>query len=66
MKKEPSIERIHDTAAYDALEYFCDDDMGGDSSFMMCDKYDRQQVVNLIYNIIRKELRESVSKRKED
>ena len=52
-----SIERIYKTRAYDALEAFCDDDLGGDSSFMMCDKYDRQTVVNLIANIVRREER---------
>jgi len=54
--KRPSIERIHKTEAYDVLEAFCDDDKGGESDFMLCDKYDRQQVVNLLYPIIRKEI----------
>lgn len=53
-----STERIYKTEAYDRLEAFCDDDQGGDSCFMMSDKYDRQQVVNLIIPIIRKEERE--------
>lgn len=57
MKKPPiSIDRIYDTEAYDILEAFCDDDLGGESDFMMCDKYDRQQVINLIFPIIKKEL----------
>lgn len=53
-----SIDRIYKTAAYDALNAFCDDDQGGDSSFMLCDKYDKQQVVNLLVPIIRREERE--------
>ena len=53
-----SDERIYNTKAYDVLEAFCDDDKGGDSSFFMADKYDRQQVVNLLIPIIRKEVRE--------
>ena len=60
--KEPSIERIYKTKAYDKLEAFCDDDKGGDSCFMMADKFDRQQVVNLLIPIIRKEERERLSK----
>ena len=49
--------RIYKTKAYDKLEEFCDDDKGGDSSFMMCDKFDRQEVVNLLIPIIRRETR---------
>lgn len=52
------IERIYKTKAYDLLEAFCDDDQGGESDFMMCDKYDRQQVVNLLIPLIRRETRE--------
>lgn len=52
-----SIERIYNTKAYDKLEAFCDDEQGGDSDFLMCDKFDRQQVVNLLIPLIRKELR---------
>lgn len=53
--RNPPIERIYKTKAYDLLEAFCDDDQGGESDFMMCDKYDRQQVVNLLIPVIRKE-----------
>ena len=52
-----SIERIYKTKAYDKLEAFCDDEQGGNSDFMMCDKFDRQAVVNLLIPIIRKEER---------
>ena len=55
--KEPSTERIYKTKAYDRLEAFCDDEQGGQSDFMMCDKFDRQQVVNLLVPIIRNEMR---------
>ena len=55
--KQPSIDRIYKTEAYDKLEAFCDDDKGGDSGFMLVDKFDRQQVVNLLVPIIRKEMR---------
>lgn len=51
------IDRIYKTEAYDELEAFCDDEQGGSSDFMLCDKYDRQQVVNLLIPIIRKEYR---------
>jgi len=57
-----SIERIYKTKAYDKLEAFCDDEQDGDSSFMMCDKFDRQQVVNLLIPMIRKEERERLKK----
>lgn len=53
-----SIERIHKTKAYDVLEAFCDDDQGGNSDFMMIDIYDRNQVVNLLYKIIKKEIKD--------
>lgn len=54
----PPIERIYKTKAYDKLEAMCNDDEGGDSCFMMCDKFDRQAVVNLLIPIIRKEERD--------
>ena len=57
-----SIERIYKTKAYDKLEAFCDDDQEGNSDFMMCDKFDRQQVVNLLIPTIRKEERERLLK----
>ena len=53
-----SIERIYKTKAYDKLEAFCDDEQGGDSdNCMMADKWDRQQVVNLLVPISRNEER---------
>ena len=55
--KQPAIDRIYLTTAYDVLEAFCDDDKGGNSDFMLCDKFDRQQVINLIVPIIRNEVR---------
>lgn len=59
-----SIDRIYKTKAYDKLEAFCDDEQGGDSCFMMADKFDRQQVVNLILPIIRKEIKDKICRRK--
>jgi len=56
-----SIERIYKTKAYDKLEAFCDDEQGGDSCFTLADKFDRQQVVNLLIPIIRKELKQKLS-----
>jgi len=53
-----SIDRIYKTKAYDVLEKFCEEE----EDFLMCDKYDRQQVVNLLIPIIRKEERERLSK----
>jgi hypothetical protein len=58
-----SSERIYKTKAYDKLEAFCDDEQGGDSCFMMTDKFDRQQVVNLLIPIIRKEERNKVNQK---
>jgi hypothetical protein len=58
-----SSERIYKTKAYDKLEAFCDDEQGGDSCFMMADKFDRQQVVNLLIPIIRKEERIKVNQK---
>lgn len=55
-----SIERIYKTKAYDKLEAFCDDDEGGDSTFTLADKYDRQQVINLVIPIIRAEERKKL------
>ena len=55
--RNPPTDRIYKTKAYDALEAFCDDEQGGDSCFTMADKFDRQQVVNLLVPIIRKEMR---------
>ena len=56
-----SIERIYKTKAYDKLEAFCDDEQGGDSdNCMMADKWDRQQVVNLLVPIIRNEERKKI------
>lgn len=60
--KEPSIERIYRTEAYDKLDAFCDDEQGGDSEFIMVDKWDRQQVVNLLVPLIRNETREKLRK----
>ena len=58
--KQPSIERIWKTEAYDLLEAYCDDDQGGEcENAMMCDKYDRHAVVNLLVPIIRKEISKS-------
>ena len=57
-----SIERIYNTKAYDVIEAFCDDEQGGNSDFIMCDKYDRQQVINLLVPIIRNELRNKIKK----
>lgn len=51
-------DRIYKTGAYDKLEAFCDDELGGDSCFTLADKFDREQVVNLLIPIIRKEERE--------
>jgi len=59
-----SIERRYRTGAYDKLEAFCDDEQGGDSCFSMCDKFDRQQVVNLLIPIIRKEERDKLNEGK--
>jgi len=53
-----SIERIYKTKAYDKLEAFCDDDQGGDcDNCLLADKYDRQKIINLLYPIIKKELK---------
>ena len=57
-----SIERVYKTEAYDKLNAFCDDDKGGNSDFLMCDKYDRQQVVNLIVQVVRRELKKNARK----
>ena len=59
-----SIERTYKTKAYDKLEAFCDDEQGGDSTFMMSDIFDRNQVVNLLVPIIRKEERDKLKKTK--
>ena len=48
--------RKYKTKAYDVLEAFCDDDQGGDSTFMMTDKFTREEVVELLYPVIRKEV----------
>ena len=55
--KNVSIERIHKTEAYDLFEAWCDDDQGGDSdNALAADKYDRQQIINLLYPIIKREV----------
>jgi len=59
------IERIYKTKAYEELENFCNDEEGGSSDFMMCDKFDRQAVVNLLIPIIRKEEREKAGGKNE-
>jgi hypothetical protein len=50
-----SCDRIYKTKAYDKLEAFCDDEQGGDSCRVMADKYDRQEIVNLLIPVIRRE-----------
>lgn len=53
--KPTLLDRIYKTKAYDKLDAFCDDEQGGNSDFIMIDKYDREQVVNLLVPIIRDE-----------
>ena len=61
-----STNRIYKTKAYDKLAAFCDDDQGGDCDFIMADKFDRQQVVNLLVPIIRNEDRKKRINREEE
>ena len=57
LPKKVSTDEIYETNAYELLDAFCDDDKGGQSDFIMADRFDRNQVVNLLYPLIKKEIR---------